>query len=187
MPFGNHLQIRFRDRKRVGLLHQDAAGDAFQVRQDRFRRNAAHIHQSKIFLPRKRLACRGIIPRRDYAFDKKLGHFGRRFRVYDAIEGDHAAKSRYGIAHERLAICLGQRLLLRRSTRIVVLDNRAGRVGKLLSQRPSRIQIHQVVVRELFALNLLSPCYTRRRTPARNVQCASLVRILAIAQRSVAR
>ena len=61
-----------------------------------------------------------------------------------------------------------------------MLDNRAYGFIEFLGQIPCGLQVHDIVVRKLFALNLCSVRHAAAGAVA--VHCSPLVRILAIAQ-----
>ena len=75
-------------------------------------------------------------------------------RVDRAIHADHSAKRRHRIAFERLLVSLGERLAGSGSARIGVLDDGADWLVELLRQIPRRLQIDNIVVGKLFALQL---------------------------------
>ena len=58
-----------------------------------------------------------------------------------------------------------------------MLDDRDGRLGERIREADGRVEIEQVVVRQLFSLQLFEGPRARR-----NVEAGGLVRILAVAE-----
>src|SRR6202034_1325013 len=87
-------------------------------------------------------------------FHKKLGQFFGGGRVEFAVHRDHAAEGGNRITFQRLPVRVNQRVLLRRSGGVVVLDD--GHCGpvKFGDQRPGRVQVDQIVVGKFLALQL---------------------------------
>ncbi len=113
-------------------------------------------------------------------FDEQLRHLGSGVAIDRAIDADHSAERRHRIALQRPLVSLDQRGRYSCAAGIGVLDDGADNLVELLRQVPRRLQIDDIVVAELFALELLAIRYSLTR--AVGIERGLLMRILAVAQ-----
>ena len=102
------------------------------------------------------------------------------------LKARNAAKSGHGIARQRVHVSFACGLVLGRAARIVVLDDRNSRALEFADESPGRIEVYEVVIGTLLALELLRARESRRRAACRNVERRGLVGIFAIAHRLAA-
>ena len=100
--------------------------------------------------------------------------------VDGTIHADHAAEGRDRIAFERAFVGLGQGLAGRGAARVGVLDDGADGLIEFLREIPGGLQIDDVVVGKLLALQLAG--VGDAGAGAVGVHCGLLVRVFAVAQ-----
>jgi hypothetical protein len=173
---GNHLALAPLQPVRVGRLHQVSAADRFHHRL--VGGSWTYLQQAQVLLRRQYVSCaRGIIGRSD-GFDERFRDLLRGLFIQRPIERQNSTVSRDGIRLKRAPVALGLRRRLRAATRIGVLDDGRRRLIKLVNQLPGRVEIDQIVVRELLALQLLG---SRDSTVPYGIKRRRLMRILPIA------
>ena len=137
----------------------------------------------RFFFRRKHGVSLFLEARREDAFDKELRHlFGRR-PVHRAIERENSAKGGNGVARQRLAVRIEQRILLGRAAGVGVLDDDRRRNGKLPRQAARRFQVHKIVVGKLLALNLPRAGEAFGVAPRGNIERRGLMRVFPVPQR----
>src|SRR5690606_31761538 len=109
--------------------------------------------------------------------DEGLGDLPSGGRVHRAVETDHAAEGRTRVALEGACVGFRQRAALAAAARVGVLDDSGRRGVELVDQLPGGVEIHQVVERQLLAMQLFRPGDARA---GRAVDRRLLVRVLAV-------
>ena len=99
-----------------------------------------------------------------------------------AVERDHAAVRARRVAGEGLLVGRLDGLADRAAARVVVLDDRAGRLVELLDQLARRGEVEQVVERQLLAVELRDAGEQVGRRAGARVEGRLLVGVLAVAQ-----
>ena len=167
----------------VGVLHQQATGDALVVERGarRVERTAGqHAHVGLL-----REHGHGLVAdhRRDHHFDELaledlLGGAG----VERAVEGDDAAEGRGRVGG--VGAVVGGEEVLRHghAAGVGVLDDHAGRLVELLHAFQCGVGVGEVVVAELLALEEPGGGDDAHRRAALDVERTALVRVLAVAQ-----
>src|SRR6185437_11957351 len=97
-----------------------------------------------------------------------------------AIERDHAAKGGNRIAGERSPVCFRQIGVFRRSARIVMLDDDCRWGGKLLDERPSSVEVYEIVIRKFLALDLAGTGKSCTGTACRHIKSRFLMWVFAV-------
>src|SRR6266436_1651423 len=140
--FGYRAQLARFDLAQIRLLRQHSAQDSLEL-QFPFRLQPARrqLQQSQILLRCEKRLGLFIKSRRRDALYKKFRHFFRRRRIHRTVERQHAPERRNRIARQRLQIRVEQRVPLRRTARIVVLDDHRRRLFKFRRQASRRFQI----------------------------------------------
>jgi len=169
----------------VLTLNQNPAVDRLEDRPRRFRRRrdsrqAQHAQVLAFLEQRQRLGC---IVRRDHHLEEHP--FGRRDKkfVHHAVTGDDPAVDRDRVS--RIGLLPGRHQVIRAADAagIGMLDRDHGRLAELAQDPDGRVRIGDVVVGQLFAVELLR---FGQRPGCRErvaVEDRLLMRVLAIAQR----
>ena len=152
-----------------GALGRDVADQQAQVL-------ARREHRQRVRLER----------RRDHALEERLLDLARQLAVDGAVDGDDAAERRHRIGLARAPVGVRDALVRDgRAARVVVLDDRRGRRGELGADPQRRVEVEQVVVGQLLALQHLRARQRRAGArPVERVERRLLVRVLAVAQRA---
>ena len=141
-------------------MHQEATIDAFEVKLTLTRigcRQGAAFEHAHIGFRRGDSQSIGIHARRDDDFDKLTANdvFHGRF-IQRAVEGDDAAKGGFWVSGKGEVIGLKDAGFRNRDAAgIGMFDNHASRLDEGFDAFQCRIGIGDVVVRQLFALQLL--------------------------------
>ena len=109
---------------------------------------------------------------------KKLG----RRRVDRHVETEHRAERAQRIAFPGAAHRVAQRFRRRRAARVVVLEHRDARDGQRPHDGQRAVEVQEVVVRQLFAVQLFGPHERTGTGIGKCIQCRHLVRVLAVAE-----
>ncbi len=153
---GDGAQLGFGDFAEVWLLNEHASGDALELKLAvRFEAAGRQFEEAKIFLGGENGFCFFVESRGGDAFREKLGDFFGGGGIDRAIEGQHAAKGRYGIAGERFQVRVAKSFLFGGAAGIVVLDDDSGGAAKLGDQAARGFEIDEIIVGEFFALELV--------------------------------
>ena len=183
----DHLPLAFRIGRQVAVLHEKAAGDVPVLPGRWLLVQGADFHQPDVGLPLRpsgeNLEGRRLERRGDDRFDKplRLGeHFGCR-RVERSIDADHRAERAEWIAVQAAPHRDGQAVRHRGAARIVVLDHHGRGAWQRADDRQGAVQIQQIVVRQLLAMQLPGRDKIRAGRGQR-IERSALVRILAVAQ-----
>ena len=122
------------------------------------------------------------VSRRHEHFHKLLADLLRSRCVHCAVQGNDAAKRRGRICLKSFGVALERIGTHGHAARIGVLHDHAGGFCKAFHTFPSRIGIGNVVVRQLFALQLHSRDQGARCWVQVAVESCRLMRVLAVAQ-----
>jgi hypothetical protein len=99
-------------------------------------------------------------------------------QVHLAVGRDDGAERRHRIAGERQPVGVRQGVGGRQPARIGVFDDGDSRLAEFLRHGPRRLQIHDVVVAQLLALEL----FERRGRPDPTIERRLLVGVFAVAE-----
>ena len=149
----SYSQISRGQRAQIGILHQHSAGDLLQ---GKFLLACFYLHQPQVFLGSKLFARLRRVARSGYRLHKQLGNLFRSSSVDGPVHANHAPKGRNRVRFLGTQVGFQQRLASGRAAGIGVLDDGASRFIEVLRQVPRRLQVHNVVEGELFALKLLA-------------------------------
>ena len=139
-----------------------------------------NFDQTQVLLGSELGLCRFVKRRSGNGFYEQLGHFFGSSGVHRTVDSNYAAEGRYGITLERFLVGLNQGTAGRCAAGIGVLDNRADCFGEFLREIPGCLQVNNVVVGKLFALQLTPIRYAGAR--AIGIHGGFLVRIFSVAQ-----
>ena len=118
----------------------------------------------------------------DHRLHEHLGQRARGRGVHAPVEGDDAAEGGDRVAGPGAREGLLRARAHRRAAGVRVLDDHAGRLVDLGDQPPGRVQVEDVVERELLALHLARGGHRVEGRPEVAVEGRALVRVLAVAQ-----
>ena len=113
-------------------------------------------------------------------FDEELGDGGRGVGVDFAIDADDAAEGGDGVGGEGFFVGLEDGCAGGCAAGVGVLDDGDGGFGKFFGEGPAGVEIDEVVVAELFALELAR--IGDAEAGAVGVEGGALVRVFAVAQ-----
>ena len=175
-------QIRGLNGTGIAVLGEKAAGDALQRRSRLIPLGHGSSDQKpEIGLGRHDLARRGAGCGGDDHFGEDLGDFARGGLVELAIEGHDAAEGTELVYRQGVGIGIGDALSTGHTAGIGVLDDGTAGLVQFGHQLEGRIGILKIVVAQRLALQLGRRGHTRPGLTS-DVECRSLMRVLAIAQ-----
>ena len=142
----------------VGVLDEHAAANALVVTRLRVRAAALGVEQDprSLLLP-QRLERGVVVPGREQHLDELLCQLGAEELFDLAVEDDHAAVGRHGIAGERLVVRLFNVRTDGDAARVCVLDDHAGGLRELADERAPSVEVAEVVERQRLPVQLLHP------------------------------
>ena len=140
----------------------------------------ADFDEAEVLLGGEALACFGREGGCSDGFDEELGDFGGGFGVDGAVDADDSAEGGDGIAGESLLVGLEDGVAGCGAAGVGVLDDDDGGLVELLREFPAGVEVDEVVVAELFALELR--CAGDAEAGAVGVERGALVGILAVAE-----
>ncbi len=123
-----------------------------------------------------------LVGGREQDLDELLGQPLRGGRVDRPVEGDHAAERAQRIGRERALVRLQSGGTDRRAARVVVLEDHARRLVEVAHDRARRVEVEQVVERQLLAVVLLDHRQQVHPRADLLVVRRPLVRVLAVGQ-----
>ena len=190
-PLGHHLAVSHLDPAGITLLIQQAAGNRLGLVAGRLRVCDLRDFQQPDVLEAlgrgQHLQGRGRIAGGQHDFKKALfvqvqDFLGGR-RIDLAIQTHDPAKNGNRIAGARLPKGVGQRLRRRgHAARVGMLDGHRGSLIKLLDQGKRGVGIHNIIIRQLLALELFSVGDTRLPDDRAAVKGRRLVRVFSVAE-----
>ena len=138
----------------VAVLHEQAADHRLGLQATGRLRPIGQLQQAHILLLRQHLKRLRLEARGQQHLDELFGESLRARRVNRAVERDHAAVGADRVAGESALVGVLRGLAERAAAGIVVLDDRARRLGEVLDQLARGAQVEQVVERQLLAVQL---------------------------------
>mmetsp|Transcript_6450 Transcript_6450/g.10018 ORF Transcript_6450/g.10018 Transcript_6450/m.10018 type:complete len:281 (-) Transcript_6450:780-1622(-) len=183
--FGHTLQLLRLDPAIVPLLEQEAPRQRLEghARLSRIRQSSGNQH-SKVLLLTQHLTRSCIHFRRYHHLHKKLCNLCSRCLVKRTVQSNDAAKGRDGVTLKGLKVCLQQSGSHRHAAGVGVLnDGAGGAVGKLGHQFKCSVGVVQIVVAQLFSLQLCGCCNSWSQIGSGvGIEGCLLVGVLAISQ-----
>src|SRR5262249_6143943 len=167
---------------------EQPAVDAAIVEALRCRVERAGAQDADVFLParprRQHAECSVAVAGRDDALDEaaRLGDLHRGRLVQLAVESENAAEGAERIAlvgfPERLLECGANG----GAARVIVLDDHGGRLGELADEIEGAVEVEQVVVRQLLAVQCLGSRDAGGTLATLGVERRLLMRVFSITQ-----
>ena len=139
----------------VPVLRQHASEDALVVHLARVELAALLVDEdADVALLAQDPQRRFVVGGREEHLDEELAHHRGRLGVDRPVDGDHGAEGANGIALVGSFVGAGQLVAEGAAAGVVVLDDHAAGEGELHDERARRVQIVEVVERELPAVQL---------------------------------
>ena len=181
------LRVGGGGRVAIARLDQEAARHAAQLDGARRRRGAiSRGQQAQVLLGRQQRQRLGRERRRDHALEEGLGQLAPELAVDGAVDRDDAAEGRHRIGLARPAVGLGdaRRREMAAPQGLLCLMMAAAGSANSAHEPQRRVEVEQVVVRQLLALQHLGARQRRAGRAVDGVEGRLLVRVLAVAQRA---
>ena len=152
LDLGRYSRVFFDQELSVGTLDQIAPGD----RLDYWfvEASAAYFQQTQILFGGEDRSGLVGVAGGGYRFDEGLGDLCCCVGIYLTVEGEDAAEGTDGVCGEGFFVGFGQGFCRGAAAGVGVLDDRAGGEIEFADKLPGGVEIDQIVVTELFALEL---------------------------------